>query len=51
MTTSPQGEEVTLNERLENVKNRFGIDSKVYQDAKIICDRVRRLEETLEKFR
>lgn len=41
MTTSHNGEKISIDDRLADIKFRFGEDSKCYSDAKIICDSVR----------
>lgn len=44
MTVSPKGDNVTLDERLNDIKLRFGEESNTYTDAKAICSRVRYIE-------
>lgn len=38
MTTSPLGEEVTLDERLSEIESRYGVNHKWYKDAREVCN-------------
>ena len=41
MTTSPTGDPVTIDERLEEICNRYGKDHEYYLLAKGVCERLR----------
>ena len=40
MTTSPTGEEVTLDERLKEIEGRYGKEHIWYIESKEVCDKL-----------
>ena len=45
MTTSPTGEEVTLDERLEEIEGRYGKEHIWYIESKEVCDKLIKYKE------
>lgn len=45
MTTSPTGEEVTLDERLEEIEGRYGKKHMSYIESKEVCDKLIKYKE------
>ena len=41
MTTSPNGEPITINQRLEDIKNRYGTDSVQATKARKLAERIK----------